>query len=375
MAILTYQQLLLQPVVTRVMSAIKTPMTHLQDFFGAGPGGPNVNQVGGHYFGWDQFDRTRKIATGRAPGAGPATATPQVLGHVNAQIYRSHEKIVLLDERVFRTRPLGQYGNVDVTGNSYIQSQLRHQIQKFRNNREFMLAMMLRGGFDLLISGEDWIPVALGDGTISIDYNMPAGNKTTLDMLGAGAIIPATAYWSDPATSIVTQRLNINAAGEQLHGYPYRHWFMNSTTFGYMLNNIELKDLGGIANPSFTSWQFSGKTSAEGIPDTSMLATFKGLPDILVHVTDYGLDINGTFTKLFPSGRVAMLPDVDTNWFEMIEGSELQRETVADAPKEVYGFAAWAEPCTQPPGQELIQVDNCIPAVYLNKVPVYATVA
>jgi hypothetical protein len=374
MAVLTLHQILSTPMVTRVLSTIKTPMSRFQQFMGAGPGGANTNPVGGHFFSWDIFDRTRLIATGRSPGTGPATRSPQIIGRVNATIYRAHEKMYLNDERIFRTRPLGaNYGRVDIGGQTYITNQQRHLAQIFRNNREFMLSRMFRGSFQLKQTGDDWLPVDSG-GNFTIDYQIPAGNKDQLDMLGAGNILAAGENWDNPTAPIIKHCLNINAANEELHGYPLRHAWINSITAYYILTNAELADMGGSSNMPFSNFTPTGLLSAEGIPDTGIEIVMRGLPWMRWHVYDGGLSVEGTYTKFIPDNKVIFHPDLDRNWFEMVEGSELVRETVVDSATERYGLAGWTEPCTQPSGFELLAVDNAIPVLYLPKVIQYATV-
>ena len=73
MAAISLHELLASTTVTRVISQLKRPNNKLQRFFGMTPGGPSSNPVGGHHAGWDRFDHTRTLATGRAPGSGPAT--------------------------------------------------------------------------------------------------------------------------------------------------------------------------------------------------------------------------------------------------------------------------------------------------------------
>jgi len=222
MANVSLHQLLGSTTVTRAISRTKTPMSRFQTFLGHQPGGTNNSDQGGKVFGYDVFNRSRTIATGRPSGTGPATRAPNVLGHVTVAAYRAHEKITLLEDRIFRTRPVGgNWGDVDRRGQQYVTKQEDYLAQLFRNNREFMSSRMLRGSFQVLISGDNWIPVDSG-GTFTVDFKIPAANKTQGDMLGAGDIINVS--WATVGTADVVQDcLQINAAYEQLHGRPLRH--------------------------------------------------------------------------------------------------------------------------------------------------------
>jgi len=372
-------QLLGSTTVTRAISQIKTPMSRLQDFFGAGPGGPNTNQVGGKNFGWDIFDRTRSIATGRPPGTGPATIAPQVVGHVSAAAYRAHEKITLLEERIFRTRPIGgQWGEVDVRGQAYVTRQEQYIAQRFRNSRELMLAAMLRGQLYLTINGDDLVPT-LASGDVTIDFKIPAGNKSQLDLTGAGSII-GTSWDTDADTdgtyegTIVDDCLDINSAFEQLHGYPLRHVWVNSTLMKYVMNTAQLQNVAGTANRVFTLFQPTGLTNDDGVEDTGFNVVFEAMPWLTWHVYDGGLDVNGTFTKLIADSTAIFMPDPDPNWFEMLEGSEVVAENVMDAGNERFGLQAWTTRVIDPAGFDLKALDVCLPALYIPKCIAYGTV-
>jgi hypothetical protein len=369
----SFNQLLSAPQITRVISTLKTPQSRFQTFLNMGPGGSAENPVGGHFAGWDIFDRTRVIAKGRSPGTGPATAPPQVVGHVSATLYRAHEKTYILEERVFRTRPLGRnFGPIDIRGAKYITKQEEYMAQKFKNNREYLCWSMLRGSLGLLNSGDDWIPVAPGSGTFDIDYRIPPGNKLKLDMLGAGDILAAS--WATAATDVVYDCIQINAANEQLHGRVMNHIWTDTTVLNHLLSNTKLQTLGGTANQIFLNWDRTGFRGPDGMQDTGFEIVFRGMPWITIHVYDGGLDVNGTYTKFYGGTTANFLPDPDSSWTEYMVGSEIVVENVMHPGVERYGLATWIERTTQPAGWELLVVDNGLPALYIPKAVQYGTV-
>lgn len=375
MAVITLENAFSTPRITRLVSRVKTPANRLQTWLGMGPGGPAVNPVGGHYVGWDIFDRTRTLAKGRAIGAGPAVSTPNPVGHVSATIYRSHEKMHLSDERLFLKRPQGQnWGNLDRQGQSYLASQTRHQAQRLRNAREFMCSRLLRGEFGLLSIGDDWLPVDISGSagteyTVKVDYKVPDTNKSKLNMIAGGDILATS--WHDIAAPMIADCFQISAAMEQLHGRPLKHIWCDSVTIQYAMLNTGMIAAAGSANVVFSDWRESPEVNVEGIRDNGHMVIFRALPWLVWHVYDAGLDVPAvitgvpTFTKFFDSTHCAFLPEPDQDWVEMLEGSELVRETVVSQPTERYGIAAWAEPCTQPSGRELLTLDNAIPALYI----------
>lgn len=374
MANVSLHQLLGSPTVTAMISRIKTPMSRFQDFFGMNPGGSAVQSPGGDKFGWDIMDTTRALAKGRPPSVGPASSALQPIAHQTASAYRAHEKILLLESRIFRNRPLGSnWGTVEPRGQRYVLGQERILAQKFRNNREFMVSRMMRGGFDVLISGDDWIPVELSAGNMSIDFKIPAGNKSQLDLLGAGDIIGTS--WALVATAdIFADVMDINSAFEQLHGYPVRHVWMNSTGIRNVFNNTKLQGLTGTANRVFTTFAPTGLRSPEGIEDTGFTVVFGAIPWLTWHVYDAGLDVNGTYTKFIPDDVAVFMPDPSPAIAEWYEGSEIVAENVMDPGTERYGLAAWSTRVIDPAGFELKALDVGLPVLYLPKAIAYATV-
>lgn len=430
----SYNQILSAPVVTRVISTVKTPQSRLQSFMGCGPGGQNVNAVGGRIAAWDIFDKTRTQAKGRSPGTGPATISPQVIGHVTATIFRVHEKTMLLDERLFRTRPLGaNWGQIDARGQRYVTSQERHLAQRVRNTREFVLSRALRGAVGIFQQGEDWIPVDIGTGAaapaITIDFRNPyyggratgsntvknadgvpsldqlkytiiqlSGDSTTATPFSgmssgsstgsghpapwvSGSLSSSSTNQADP----ITDCLGINSAFESIHGRPLRHVWCNSSLIGLLMNSVVLKNAAGTSNQVWERFERTAYKGPDGMVDTGFEVVFKGLPWLTFHAYDAGLTnyvidsstgaLSLQYTKFFPDGHALFMCDPDPDWFEMLEGSEIVRENRMSPGDERYGIQAWTENTTQPAGFELISLDNFIPAPYVPGCYAYVNVA
>ena len=379
---ITIQQLMQTPVITRVVSRIKTPMTLMQSFFKMLPGQASSQNVSGRYLGWDIFDKTRLIAEGRAPGTGPATVHRKAVGHVSAVAYRAHEKITMLHEEIFRTRPLGQqFGIVDVNGQNYINRQLEYMTQRFRNSREFMISRLLRGGFGVLQSGESWVPVEKGAGTFDVDYGIPATNLTQLDMGTGSDIIDAS--WALAGTDVVAHVLKVNKAMERQNGRPLRHIWINSTTFELLLSNTSLQNVAGTAYRIFDSLTARNMKSEEGIPDSGFDVVFRGLPLQTFHIYDGVLNVNQTVdsdttanrSMFIPDDVAVFMPDPAPDWIGYISASEFVKENIMDNGKQVFGFHSWTTNVIDPAGVELKMIDNGLPVLYVPKCIAYGTVA
>lgn len=374
---ITLQQLFQTPVITRVVSRFKTPMSLFQQFLGMLPGQPATESVSGRHIGWDIFDRTRTIAKGRAPGSGPATAHPKTLGHVSAVAYRAHEKIPLLREHIFRTRtPGAQIGQIDSRGQGYISRQMQFLNQRFRNNREFMVSRMFRNGFGFKLDGEDFVPTENGaaGNVVNVDMGMNDNNLTFLNMGSGGNIL--TANWATPGTDVIGNVYAINAAFERQHGYPLRHIWINSTAFTPLLVNDGLETVGGTAFRVFESLNARQNRSIEGIQDSGYDVVFRALPLVTFHVYDGvlvtpELSIGTTETttantsKLIPDNKAIFCPEPDGNWAGWIEGSEWVAENWTDMGKEVFGFHTWTTPSIDPAAIELKMIDNGLTALYI----------
>ena len=364
----SFEQITSSEFISRVISQIRTPRSKFQNFYQIGNGMANVTTPGGAQVGWDTFNATRQMARGRPRGSGPGTARKNPTGHVSAHMFRTHEKTIILQEQLFRSRPLGQnFGVIEAFGQSHLTKQEEAMGQRFSNTREFMVAKMFQGGFDLKLVGEDWLPVTSGSGNLPVDFQIAAGNKSKLDMLGAGDIINIS--WDQKATAkIATDLLQINSAFEQLHGWPLEHIWLNSDTLAKFLDNDQLTSLAGTANRVFD--RFTREDA--GFPDLQIV--FSGVPMFTFHVYDAPLEEEDTRTKIIPDDRAIFTPSPDSQWLEWMEGSEIVAENIMDTGTERFGMHAWMERQTQPASWELIGVDNGLPALYVPDTVAFGTI-
>ena len=338
----------LQPgAINDTISQLRVINDRLQNFFG---GGAAPGQQSGRYFAWDIFNEVREVATGRAPGTAPGRVAPSPVGNVQGVFPRIHDSIPLLYEQIHNLRRIGTL-ETDLGGKTYIAGQLQRQKQKYINHKEMQFAGMIRGSYFYNRVGDDLIP-SLTSGNVTIDFQVPAGNKASLDMLGAGNII--TALWTNVNTDIPFQLAKINEAFEQLVGRPLAHVWIDGPTFQNVLNNTKVQALSGTANVVFNSDVRDPLTNDRQV-------TLKGIPWLTWHITDGGLSFAGTFTKLIPTNKAVFCPTPDPSWIGYLEGSEIVIEYPGATPTERFGMYFYAEPTTKPAGYELIGVHNGIP--------------
>lgn len=376
----TLQEILSPSVVNRVISRIKTPQSRLQNFFGMQLGGSNNNAIGRRYFSWDIFDKTRRIAPFKQPATGPSTVTPQVVGRVAGVFPRLHAVIRLDYEKLHNIRMLGRpAGEIDQMGLSYILKQEEFLAQLFANAREFMVSRLLRGSFDILQVGDNWYPVDAGNGNFTIDYKVPSGNKSQLNMLGAGNIIDAR--WDNPSANIYKHITDVNQAFEQLTGRPLRHIWCDSTTWVNVTQNTNIKDVGGSANTVFAQYDTVQEKGPDGLPVNEFVGVLRAVPWLKWHIYDAGLDLDTaggstSFTKFFngANGEVCFMPDPGSDWAEMCIGSEPVVDSYGAPAVERFGFYAWTMTQITPACIELMALDNSIPALYVPKSIAFANV-
>lgn len=366
MATFTLEQLTATPVITEEISRIKTPQSRLSRWLGLNVGGPRSNDMGGRYFSYDVFNKTRNVAPFRAPGSPPSLITPNPVGNVAGVFPRIHGKMRLTFERIWNNRPIGGgYTQVDQGGQNYIRQQTDYFAQLFMNTREFMVARALRGSFTVLKNGDDWVPVDSG-GNLTIDFKIPAGNKSKLNLIAGGDIIDVS--WSDIAAPIFQHLNKINAAYEQLHGFPLRHVWCSSVIWGYVLKNTEIKDLGGTSNTPFAQYERVEQDANE------FVAVLRGIPWIQWHIYDGGLNLNGTFYKLLDDTHALFLPEPSSDWIEMLNGSEPVVERLGAPVINPMGFYLYSNNVAEPASVEITGIDNCIPSLKIPQVVSYGLV-
>lgn len=383
----TFSEMMQTSVILRVVNRIQTPLSLFQKFFGhmSGDNSTATESIKGREAGWDIYDATRQRAGARAPGTPPRRIRKKPIGHVSAQLMRSHESIIIYDEQVYKTRSLGgQFGSmVDIRGQRHIQRQISFMTQRFRNTREWMYSRMLRGGFNMETDGDNYKLRNYDTSRtqdIRVNYQIPSDNQGRLQ-LGTGADILSN--WALPTADIPAECLSVNEAMTRIHGRALRHAWIDTQTYINMQNNNVLRNVAGDAFEIFEFMTQRSGTSAEGIRDAGFTVRFRAMPNYLFHVYDGVLSADGetegtstsVMEKLVPSNYVIFLPEPDDTWHGLIDGSELVRENeMVATPTEAQGFYAWATPIIDPPGQELKFLDNYLPVLYVPNCVAYGFV-
>lgn len=356
--------------------------------------GPNTRQGETRFASFRLDDVTRVVGKGRAPGTGPASVPPNPVGDVRVSCARFHEKVRLLGEFLGNLSPIiGPNSQIDTGGQSYIARQTVHLAEKYNNTIELMTTGMLQDNLYFQLQGDNLLPV-IGAPTapnigIQIPFQIPAGNKNQLNLLGTGNIIQVG--WQNTGAPLIKNCLQIQAAGTQLSGYQPEHFWMNSLGWYNVLLNAEVRNTAGSSNTPFAEYDRVPERGVDGMPQPEFAAQLRGIPWVTWHICDdvlvTGTDIDptwaagsvspnvATYQKVCPDNTCIILPEPSSDWTELYLGAEYISENAGQPMTLKRGYTFWKEWVTQPSCIELIALMNAIPLLYVPKTVMFATVA
>lgn len=353
--------------------------------------GPNTRYGDTRFASFRLDDVTRVVGKGRAPGTGPASVPVNPVGDVRVACARFHEKVRLLGEFLGNLSPIiGPNSQIDTGGQSYIARQTMHLAEKYNNTIELMATGMFQDNLYFQLSGDNLLPVigapAAPNLGIQIPFQVPAGNKNQLNLLGTGNIIQVG--WQNTGAALIKNCLQIQAGMTQLSGYQPRHFWMNSLMWYNVLLNAEVRNTAGSSNTPFATYDRVKEMAVDGMEQPEFAAELRGLPWAQFHVADDVLVVGGdvdptwasapasaTFVKVCPDNSVIIAPDPSADWTEMYQGAEYISENAGQPMQLKRGYTFWKEWVTQPSCIELIALMNAIPLLYVPKAIAFAIVA
>jgi major capsid protein E len=361
-------QVLAPHTILKTISQLQLAGTSLSRLLGWGIGGDNVDRQSGRHFSFDIFNHTRKIATARVPAQAASRQKPLKMGHQHGTFPRSAECIPLLDEELLNRRKIGGPDSaLDRGGATFITRQELYLAQRFANLIEFQTAAMIRGQYTYSQDGDE-LRHGFTGGDATVDYKIPAGNKSQLNMLGGGNILDAD--WATAATDIPQHLHEINAAMVQLTGMGLAHVVLTSVGWQYIVNNTKVQQQGGSESTVFETMKRVGSGEFS--------AVLRALPWITFHVIDYGLDVwsgsSEVYTKLIEDTHAAFLPEPSPSWAAYLEGSEIVTEGPGGEKHERFGFYPYAYPTHDPSGWELCAVFNGLPGLFVPEAVAYGRI-
>lgn len=376
-------ELLSTKMTARAVSQVAACTSELLNFFGFQGNDPksdgrNVRRVGHRTVGYDIFNDARTIGGGRAPGTSAGTIRRNPVGRVEVTFPRMYEKLPLLHDELHNFRKIGGPSNeYDEAGKDYIMKQQRFMGQRAANFRLALVAGMMRGGALYgHVSGDDvYYNFNSSGATFTIDWKIPAGNKSQLNMTGGGNIL---GDWSSASTDIPGQLAQINAAFQYLCGTSLKNIIINSKTWQYILNNTNVQKQAGTSATPFETFKREVGMGSNGRPLATQHATLRGAPFYDFMITDAVIETgplgNTTVEKLIPDGYAWFGPEPDSNICEMLLGSEPVNEGYGKQTSVQYGSYAWTKEVDDPAGVFMYTLDNALPAWYIPNAMAYGNV-
>lgn len=361
---------MLQPSI--VQDRIKTLIVHnttLQNHFGMQLGGGLRRQHPARSAVLDVFDETRQLPTATTPGTHSVTRARFPVARIPYVIPRSAENLPLPLEEINQNREIGgPVSEIDQLGARYIMDQETNVRQTYVNLCEFQVSAMLRGAYSYTQIGDGFWHGYTG-GNFTVDFQVPAGNKSQLDMLGTGNIIGVS--WDNAAAPIIRDLLAINAALIQLTGMGLKDVFVTSQVWGNVITNTEVQNLAGSSNNPVQS--FTKDAASE-----TAVATLSGCPWVTWHINDHGLSVGApgseTFTKLIGDSAAVFLPGFSIQLAEFRECPEPVLDPVSQQITNQFGEYYYHKFTDDPVCYEFHSRFNGMPLLKIRNSVVYGTV-
>ena len=358
---------LLHPqIVNERISRLKVNNTTLQNHFGCQAGGPSVKKTPSRSGSYDVVSDTREIAEASLPESESKTITAKVIGNVAFDIPRHAHKLPIPLEKVNQLRPIGGPVNeVDSLGEQYILEQEKFVKQRITNLREFQMAAMLRGSYTWTASGSDSFSHTFSGGDHTINYQIPSGNKTQLDMTGGGNIVGTS--WANSAAPLVRDVLAVNAAFIELCGSGVTDIFVNSVVWGHVITNTEVQNLAGSVNAPVTTISRNDETE-------EFTAQIGAIPWVTWHINDHGLTVSGSFSKLIGDTHAAFCVRKSANAVVYYEAPEPVVSSDLSSYENKFGEHYFHVLKADPASIELHSRFNGIPVLYVPAAQAFGTV-
>lgn len=370
-----YFDILRPQVLTEVVRQVVASADPILSFMGFQPGGSNEKYYGHGREGlYHIYDDTRKVAKGRAPGTPAARSSKQPMKAVPFVYPRMHDSVSMLAEFFHNLGRIDDPRTRDEAGRSMIMRQAETLMTKAANWRIALTVGMLRDSLYLHQEGDDWFPNYTSTSALAqINYRVPAGNKTQLNMTDRAATSVHGASildvpWDSSGANIPLHFAKINQARSAQGVGPVRHVHLNSIVWQYVINNDYLSAHAGIANPPYTVYQRESGVRPDGSPKHEYIGRFNALPGIDWHVSDEGLELWDaandvySFAKHWPDTQVVMMGEpIGGNRYTLYQGSEPIAEYDGGPESVRVGLSSWSKKTSNPTATELFILDNALP--------------
>lgn len=235
--------------------------------------------------------------------------------------------------------------------------------QRFVNARRAMAYSALTTG-KIMFDDEGELTMKTSQAAITVNFGIPAGNKGSLNALGAGVII--TASWATATTDIPLQIAGIQVAAARLTGYPITEAYYGKNVPSYIAKNTAMKEFLKM-NPG------SNQAVRRGdIPD--------GFINLNWHQA-YGAFYtreDGTSHQFWTDDMVVFTPNIaDVGWWDFLEGSysiptdvgQMYGDAIQalNSLQTVFGLFGYATVIHDPAGIRQYAGDTSLPVIVVPK--------
>lgn len=360
-------QFLEPKIVAERISRYRLRNRGLQTILGMQPGGANAGRIApSRTFNVDVYSDTNRVAPATRPEQRSVSLSRIPVGGYTVTVPHTSLNVSCGLERLNNQRPIGgPVSTIDELGRQYLSSQEQSLTQQLANIREFQCAAMLRGSYTYTQSGDALFHDFSG-GSVTVDFQIPSGNKSQLNMLGGGDIVGTT--WSNASTDIPTDISQINAAFQELTGTPLSDMIITSVMWENIKNNTAVKAQAGTSNPPFMDL---GMDPVTGLIKTRIACH----PWLNIWIYDQTLAVGSSYTatKLIADTAAVFIANFDGN-FAYYDYASPVVERPGAMPTNVLGDYQWAYYEHDPASVVLRAKGDGIPALHVPKSIAYGTV-
>lgn len=325
--------------------------------------GKNVLNFGhGRNGSYNVFNNSRKVAKGRAPGAPAAKSSLSPIASVQFTYPRLYDSIELLAETFHNLGLIDNPTQRDTMGRRMIAMQTNVKAQECANWRKAALVGALRSTLKANKDGESW-DWSFSNG-FDVSNQLPAGNKSKLNMLGAGNIIGAT--WATAGTDINAHLDGINTAFQKLCGGTLRAAIIPSNVWSAICNNDHIRGIAGIANPPFSYLEVKHEDKVATTMKNVKVAKLVSQPQMTFYITDEVIDLADGVQPLVPNNFGIFLGcEPDDGTVSFYEGSEPVAEYDGGPETQRTGFSSWVVKKADPTATRVYYLDNAMPVLHV----------
>jgi hypothetical protein len=308
---------------------------------------------------YTRYEGTRQTMKRTEYGASSTKRALSAIGKFPVKLMHFYEHIDL-DIKVYQAlRKYADYGMQEMG-----RVEVERQVAQFRavmdNTRKSLVCSMLSEGSISFDSSGNLLPSTSG-AALTIDYAVPANNQNQLN----GVI---AASWATTTTNIPNHLRALRKRARQDTGYPLKYAFYGQNIPGYFAANDFVKEY--LSRHPVMRQQFLDNGE---IPNG--LFGFDWVP---VYEAFF-VDQSGTVQEWFGSDQVTFTPDINSDVYEMIEGTfpvprsfqPFVDHKAATADFDIKeGMFAYGVPISDPMTARLFHGDTCLP-VWKNPSAIY----